>query len=30
MPTTIEFDNISKLYRLGYMSGGTFTSDMQS
>ena len=29
MPTAIEFDNISKLYRLGYVSGGTLTSDLQ-
>ena len=29
MPTAIEFNNISKLYRLGYVSGGTLTSDLQ-
>lgn len=29
MTTAIEFNNISKLYRLGYVSGGTLTSDLQ-
>ena len=29
MSTAIEFDNISKLYRLGYVSGGTLRSDLQ-
>ncbi len=29
MPTAIEFDNVSKLYRLGYVTGGTLTSDLQ-
>lgn len=29
MPTAIEFDNISKLYRLGYVTGGTLRGDLQ-
>lgn len=29
MSTAIEFENISKLYRLGYVTGGTLTSDLQ-
>ena len=29
MSTAIEFENISKLYRLGYVSGGTLSSDLQ-
>ena len=29
MPTAIEFNNISKLYRLGLVSSGTLSSDLQ-
>ena len=29
MSTAIEFNNISKLYRLGYVTGGTLRSDLQ-
>ena len=29
MLTAIEFDNISKLYRLGYVTGGTLRGDLQ-
>ena len=29
MPTAIEFNNISKLYRLGLVSSGTLSNDLQ-
>lgn len=29
MSTAIEFDNIGKLYRLGYVTGGTLRNDLQ-
>ena len=29
MPTAIEFNNISKLYRLGLVSSGTLSHDLE-